>query len=251
MHCLSLILHFDCFVRAGNFLGQMNAYKAFTYTTALGEQAMSCSWEASYGSTPWGDYAPLKGLPMITTNDDTTTTTPVVYTPSLQDTYEMLLQAQGTAGDWASRLLAVNGYALRSVPDKTSFADPIPSTGAVHNSDKEGMKFTKVGPGLDRTPHPLVDTYCLYGTNLSTSYGFVFPQGILDSAATETLYMEGDGNQDIIDNRFCNVWAQDATAQKLGYVFEATEFPNVSHMEMYSDENVMLKVRQILDKYNN
>lgn len=223
----------------------MNGYKAFTYTEAAAEQAMSSSWEAAYGTTPWGNYSALQGMPMITTFN---ATSPVTYTPSLQDTYDMLVEAHKQ--DWASRLLAVNGYAVSSVHE-SSASEPHNAGAAPPSTSVSDLKqLIKVGPGLDRTAHPLVDTYCLYGTNVSTTYGFVFSQNILEAEAVETLYMEGDGNQDIIDNRFCNVWASDTTAQQLGYVFEASEFPNVRHMQMYSDDNVMQKVREILEKYN-
>jgi hypothetical protein len=207
----------------------MNGYKAFTYSEIPGEQDMATTWEAAYGSAPWGGYASLQGTNMITKDGASSEAT--VYTPQLPDTHAMLL----TSGrpEWATRLMAVNGY----VPVASSAPDA-------------AVEYKKVGAGLDRTAHPLVDTYCLYGTNVSTSYGFVFPLGILDGAATETLYMEGDGNQDILDNRFCNVWADDAKAQQAGFVFEATEFPNVQHMQMYSDEAVLQKIHEILTKYS-
>lgn len=224
--------------RAGNFLGQMNAFKAFTHSHLPKEQESAATWEAAYGSTPWGGYSELQGVQMITAH---ASLAPRTYTPQLQDTYDMLLTAGRS--DWARRLLAVNGYAPRNpVLEADESADS-------KNDGHHPGRWRQVSKGLDRTAHPLVDAYCLYGTEVTTSYGFVFPAGILTTAPAETLYTTGDGNQDITDNRFCNVWAQDARPAARGYVFEATEFVNVTHMEMYSDPKVTDKVHQILLKY--
>ncbi len=89
----------------------MNGFNAFTFSPAGGEQEMAATWEAAYGSTPWGGYAALQGVSMITTFNGTDEE--VVTTPALQQTQELLLR--GGRHDWAQRLLAVNGYA----PDKT------------------------------------------------------------------------------------------------------------------------------------
>lgn len=208
---------------SGNFLGQMNAIHPYLYGNDLLEQEMICSWEASFGSLPWGDYPSVKDIPIVTTyvNQEEKEKT---YT-SQRDDLVNLFTSVGKVS-WSDRLKAMYGV------------NPIDGSSLPMNS-------------MDRSAHPLVDTYCLYGSNVSTSYAYVFNGNILtENDAVEVKSMEGDGNQDILDNQFCQIWQEDARSIAKRYHFEAQGFPNVHHMQMYSDPNVLNKVHGIVLKYS-
>jgi len=70
--------------------------------------------------------------------------------------------------------------------------------------------------------------------------------------------MDGDGkNQDIIDNAFCSSWADQyddndsfaaAPAAGIGSRLTVQAFPGVSHMQMYTDEEVIARVQVALEE---
>jgi len=106
---------------------------------------------------------------------------------------------------------------------------------------------------------PLVNSYCFYGSNISTAYSFVFEGEILVAPYSATRKMDGDGNQDIIDNTFCAVWEGSATINNIDSVdgirsearlqtfsYMSKSFPGVSHMAMMNNDEVMLSVHQAL-----
>lgn len=95
---------------------------------------------------------------------------------------------------------------------------------------------------MNRIRHPQTKVFCLYGSGIDTSYGFVFNTTINEDTLQTVLYMDGDGNQDHIDNEYCNVWNDSS------YDFVAKSFPGVSHMEMVSDDSVMEYLYTILVK---
>jgi hypothetical protein len=92
-----------------------------------------------------------------------------------------------------------------------------------------------------------VDVYCLYGQGLNTSSSFIFSENILNPP-TETKYIDGDGNQDWIDNTFCQSWKSEV--EDGGHIFEAQGYDGVHHMQMYLDDNVLISIREILEKYS-
>ena len=103
-------------------------------------------------------------------------------------------------------------------------------------------------PEMDRRASPEVDAYCLYGSGLPTSYSYAFTgKTILEAAPVLVRNMEGDDNQDLFDNSFCQIWAKDL--EKTNHVFESYPFPGVGHMSMVSDANVLAKLRDIVASY--
>jgi len=106
-----------------------------------------------------------------------------------------------------------------------------------------------IGPSMNRTIHPSVDIYCLYGEGVSTTYHFYFDQGIFDSPYRKVDPMDGDGNQDIIDNTFCKVWDDqkvDQSTIQTYFKFASQGFQGVTHMHMISDTNVLNYLHSIL-----
>jgi lysophospholipase III len=100
----------------------------------------------------------------------------------------------------------------------------------------------------DRSIAPTgVDVYCLYGKGIETSSKFVFQENILTDPPVETVMMNGDGNQDDIDNQFCESWRGDV--EQGGYRLESQGYEGVRHMQMYLDENVLKSVYEILQTY--
>jgi hypothetical protein len=197
---------------SGNFLGQMNMIKGFVYSDNTISQEMFNSWEAQYTSCSWqGGYTPYNTDVIVTTHAGSDAE--VKYTTSLADV-TALLRGAGR-DDWADKFSAVYDLMNRSAP---------------------------MG----------VDSYCFYGSDVSTSYSYAFIGDILqDNEPYETIaYMDGDGNQDIIDNTFCEVWKTEkiAYADK-EHVFESKAFPGVRHMQMCTDEKVMESIRQVLSRY--
>ena len=207
---------------SGNFLGQMNAIHPYVYNKDSMQQEMLCSWESSYGSMPWGDYKSVKDIPIVTTYSGQEEKE-MSYT-SKRDDLVSLFNSVGKVS-WSDRLKTMYGV------------NPVDGSALPVNS-------------MDRSAHPLVDTYCLYGSNVTTNYGYVFNGNILTEDAVEVKTMEGDGNQDILDNQFCQVWQEDNRPIAKKYYFEAEAFPNVHHMQMYSDDNVLNKVHEIVLKYS-
>lgn len=96
---------------------------------------------------------------------------------------------------------------------------------------------------MNRTQPPGIDVHCLYGQGLDTSYSFVFNGTIQESEYIEIRYRNGDGDQEIEDNTFCNVW----DIPENEYFFEAVGFEGVEHTDMTNDEDVLRKVRSILE----
>lgn len=192
---------------SGNMLGQMNViYDAVIPYT--GNMAMEWSWEGNYGSLPWGDYSPVRDIPIVTTYYYTAMEKN--YTSKLEDLVALFKEANQP--DWAAHI--------------------------------EGMYA--VGT-MNRTAHPMVDVYCFYGAKLSTSYSFVFEKNVQSAGPIITRYMEGDDDQDAVDNNFCNVWNHGQNR----YSFESEAFPGVGHMEMISDENVLTRIKEVVMKYSN
>lgn len=199
---------------SGNYLGQMNCI--YPYTTPPTQRTdMENGWEGNYGSLPWGGYAAVKDIPVVVTFQSTDQEKN--YTSAMDSLVDMFYSVG--RDDWVERLRAAYGVV----------------------DGAENM--------MDRSAHPMVDTYCLYGSNLTTDYAFVYKEGIFGAANIGTLQMEGDGNQDLVDNTFCTVWGQDARPEAQKYHFESQAFPNVEHMQMVSDDNVMKKIHDIVNKY--
>jgi hypothetical protein len=134
--------------------------------------------------------------------------------------------------------------------NKSTWSDRLKVLNGIHPID--GSKLPTIP--MNRSAHPLVDSYCLYGSNISTSYAYVFDENIETTSASQVLRMDGDDNQDIYDNEFCMIWSQDPHVKnpKDGsnkFHFEAQAFPNVHHMEMFTDNKVLEKIKAIVDLY--
>ena len=67
---------------------------------------------------------------------------------------------------------------------------------------------------------------------------------VLTHSLTHSL---GDGNQDIIDNKFCINWEE--SLEKEEYVFESLAFPGVEHMQMVADDEVNSAIFAIIESY--
>ncbi len=64
----------------------------------------------------------------------------------------------------------------------------------------------------------------------------------------ETNYMNGDGNQDIIDNTFCETWRIEIVQNR--HIFESESFSGVRHMGMYLNDDVLKVIYDIIQKYS-
>jgi hypothetical protein len=194
---------------SGNLLGQMNAYSGFFYSSNQATQSMATSWEATYTSAPWGEYEGLSEVKdFIVTYNGTDQEKH--YSPQLTDMQSLFESVNHP--DWKEKL-------------------------------------TFLYPSMDRTKAPEgVDVYCLYGTEVDTNYAYVFEKSISDSDPLLKISMKGDGNQDIIDNEFCNIWKEDIVNRQ-GMKFESKGFPGVHHMQMVTDENVLNEVYRIIQLY--
>eukprot|EP00823_Brevimastigomonas_motovehiculus_P003551 TRINITY_DN217_c1_g2_i2.p1 TRINITY_DN217_c1_g2~~TRINITY_DN217_c1_g2_i2.p1 ORF type:complete len:384 (+),score=74.07 TRINITY_DN217_c1_g2_i2:170-1321(+) len=102
-------------------------------------------------------------------------------------------------------------------------------------------------PRMNRTAAPMIDLFCLYGTQVSTPWAYSFKGPILQEEYNVVTYGNGDGNQDDLDNRYCRIWKEPLT--RAGHLFEAWEFPNVEHTHMSTDENVHARLAAILTHY--
>ncbi len=208
---------------SGNFLGQMNALSSYLYNEDPIDQEMECSWESNVGSVTWGGYEGVKDIPIVTT---------YYNQPEKEKNYTSQLN------DLVSLFDSVGKY---------GWSDQVKTMYGVNPIDGSALPTN----AMDRSAHPLVDIYCLYGSNITTTYSYVFNDNILtNESAAQVRRMGGDGDQDIIDNQFCQVWQQDKRPIVKEYHFEAQPFPNVRHMEMYSNKDVMNKVHDIVLNYS-
>jgi lysophospholipase III len=190
---------------SGNFLGQMNGYQPFFYSEHENRLNMLASWESMYTSSSWGSYEGLQSVGPVVTT---------YYGSDLETNYTVSL------GDLSSLFDSV-GHEDWSAMLKASFTT------------------------MNRTQAPGVNVHCLYGQGLDTSYSFVFNGTILENPNIATRFRNGDGDQEIEDNTFCNVWNTDSNP----YFFESLGFDGVEHTDMTNDANVLEKVREILESY--
>lgn len=194
---------------SGNYLGQMNAVLPFIDPDESGEKEMTNSWEAQYLSAPWGSYDGVSNLTVVTTYAGIASKES--YFTAKTDDIVKLLESGGRS-DWA-------------------------------------MKYRATHNEMDRSTHPGVSSYCLYGSEVETTYAFTYDGNVLENPHSTELFMDGDGNQDIIDNRFCESWKSENENTTANIVTEAQGFPGVHHMEMYSDDAVLSRVHEILELY--
>eukprot|EP01038_Epipyxis_sp_PR26KG_P017283 gene17283-23835_t len=175
---------------SGNYLGQMNAFLDFMDPDSTGEKAMINSWEGQYLSCPWGEYDITSGVTVITTYANQPSKT-LNYTASIQDISSLLSSA---------------------------------------GKDEWSKLFISLQSKMNRSAHPNVNSYCLYGSDVSTTYGFAYDGMIQESTHSATYNMDGDGNQDIIDNQFCQLWENTNESRK--YITLSESFPGVQHMDI-------------------
>lgn len=194
---------------SGNFLGQLNGIKSFIYSDNQITQNMMNTWEAQYKSFTWGEYIPSQTV--VTTYFNTVNEKK--YTTSTNDIIELLKNTNND--DWVNRYIGTSKNNNRSIA---------PSG---------------------------IDIYCLYGQGINTSSAFIFEENIMmpNSPPIETIYTPGDGNQDNIDNTFCNQWKEDVERDGK-HTLESIGFDGVHHMQMYLDENVLNKIHEIIQKYS-
>jgi len=141
-------------------------------------------------------------------------------------------------------VLATTNYGTAS---ETNYSSSLQSVSALFDSAGKhawSQRLAQYYGDMDRSVHPDVATYCLYGEGLPTSYSFAFAGNILEAPAVVVRDMDGDDNQDIFDNAFCTVWRDGLKAA--GHAFEAEAFKGVGHMQMISDDKVLTKVNDIL-----
>ena len=110
------------------------------------------------------------------------------------------------------------------------------------------LKFQSVLSSMNRSAEPGVDCFCFYGSEVTTPYAYVMTGNILTSAIRDTQYMDGDGNQDMVDNDFCKNWIGGQRAQ--GFALETQAFPGVRHLEMVTNDDVMTAVKAVLESYD-
>lgn len=97
---------------SGNYLGQMNAYSSLFYNDDTDRQDMEATWDATYLSCPWGGYAGLAGVTLVTTQYQTEQERN--YTALVQDVTSLF----GSVGkdDWSYALRAYYFEMDRSAP---------------------------------------------------------------------------------------------------------------------------------------
>lgn len=194
---------------SGNYLGQMNGYYSLVNNNDASRQNMEATWDATYLTCPYGG-----------SKDSDTSQLPPVVTTYFNSVNE-------------------KNYTV-NINDMVSLFDSV-------DKHEWSEKLSEYYNEMDRSESPHVDTYCLYGSNISTSYSFVFTENILQAAPVQIRNMEGDGNQDITDNKFCINWEE--SLQKEEYVFEAIAFPGVEHMQMVSSDEVNSAIFAIIESY--
>jgi hypothetical protein len=167
---------------------------------------MMSTWESNYMSLSWGGYSGVSDIPIVISHPPSHSDS-VNYTTKVTD-LSALFSLLGRS-DWVSKLQAASA-------------------------------------SMDRSSHPQVNTYCFYGQKLPTSYAFEFAGDVVSGAPFKAYSMDGDGDQDIVDQQFCeNVWGADAVANSK-YVTKGQGFDGVQHMDMCTDENVMNALHQVL-----
>jgi hypothetical protein len=167
---------------------------------------MMATWEAQYMSMPWGNYTAVTDIPIVITHPDSAKT--VSYTAKVSDLGNLFDHLDHT--EWTARLQSASKY-------------------------------------MNRSAHPLVNTHCLYGQKVNTSFSFEYSADVEVDGKYTTHKMEGDGNQDLLDQQFCqNVWGQDVSEESKKYVTSWQGFDGVHHMQMYSDENVLAALYELL-----
>eukprot|EP01102_Stenamoeba_stenopodia_P019331 TRINITY_DN727_c0_g1_i4.p1 TRINITY_DN727_c0_g1~~TRINITY_DN727_c0_g1_i4.p1 ORF type:complete len:428 (+),score=68.65 TRINITY_DN727_c0_g1_i4:143-1426(+) len=105
-------------------------------------------------------------------------------------------------------------------------------------------QYNAVYPQMNRTESPMVDTYCFYGLGVPTSLYYRFNRAPVLTRANYVGDGNGDGDQDYLDNEFCNIWA--SQLRDNGHTFVATAFEGVSHMEMVSNTTVLNAILDVL-----
>jgi len=190
---------------SGNMLGQMNMIRSFVYSKDINLQNMVTSWEASFGSTPWGEYEALRGFSTVTTHSGSRLEKN--YSAISADVVDLFRSANRS--DWVEKYIALT-------------------------------------PSMNRTRMPSTSCYCLYGSDVPTTYSYVFAGDINARKYVAEREIPGDGNQDHVDNEMCSVWANQNVGNSTNFKFVSKAFTGVHHMQMYTDDDVLSYVYDIL-----
>jgi len=198
------------------FLGQIDSWEEILWdqehviilSNRTLDRQLIQSWESTWTGIPWGPGLQNDGNPVIVTTY-ASTSKPINYTSSLNDMTNLLNSANRT--DLSLQYESVYSTCNRSIPP------------------------------------PNIDIYCYYGSQINTGVYYEWSENVFVPYET-MMDGNGDGNQDIYDNQFCETW-KDKMNQD--YIFESKEFPGVHHMEMYNNEDVMNSVLSVLQKYAN
>jgi hypothetical protein len=89
---------------------------------------------------------------------------------------------------------------------------------------------------------PGVDTFCLYGCNVSTLVAYQYEDDHMRSRPHERMG-DGDGGQDLLTNSACLQWASQLPPQ---HTFQSHAFAGVEHSDMIRAPEVMAVLVKIL-----
>jgi hypothetical protein len=134
---------------------------------------------------------------------------------------------------------------LRLPPVRVCAAD-LPALYTEYGHSDWAQQLRAAATSMNRSLAPLVPTFCFYGLGLATTFAYTFAGPIISEAYVSVQFVDGDGNQDYVDNTFCNIWA--AQQQAAGIAFEAQAFEGVEHMSMVTDPKVMVAVHAALQQ---
>jgi lysophospholipase III len=207
-------------------------------------QAMSQEWKEKYLSAVIGlsgnFLGQLNGIKSFIYSDN-------IITQEMMNTWEAQYNSL-TWGEYQPSHTIVITYANTSSEKQYTTNTNDILTLLLDGQHEDWMKrYHAISLQNDRSAPTSVDIYCLYGTGIETSSGYIFKQNILTSPPEVTQTMNGDGNQDEIDNMYCESWKADVV--KMGHLLESQGYEGVRHMQMYLDENVLKSVHEILQRY--
>ena len=89
-------------------------------------------------------------------------------------------------------------------------------------------------------PAPRVPTYCFYGTNVSTTEGYIYGNG-LDASETNIVFGDGDGVVNLLSSQVCLKWRNEQNEP-----FNTATFPGIEHSQMLGNTAVLEAVADIV-----
>jgi hypothetical protein len=209
-------------------------------------QAMTLEWKHKYLSAIIGlsgnFLGQLNGIKTFVYSDN-------LITQEMLNTWEAQYNSLTWGGYTPTEVLVTTYSGTSSEKNYTTATDDIMSLLKQTQHPDWIQRYKATSSRNNRSIAPSgVDIYCLCGQGLDTSSSFVFSENILNDPPIETKYIDGDGNQDWIDNTFCDSWRSEV--EHGGHILETESYAGVHHMQMYLDENVLEKIHEILNKYS-